>query len=240
MHAHDFGVVSPPSPVFRSRLRLTAQAAALLCAASAALPALAQEASPPIPRGNAAPADLERVIVTGTRGQGTKAVDSVSPIAVVSSTELVATGQTNVLDALKRLEPTFNALARGGDFSNIVRSANLRGLGANQTLVLVNGKRRHTTAYISAAGNVAVDLDFIPVSSIERIEILKDGAAAQYGSDAIGGVLNVILKNSDHGGEIATSYAASTRARSTPTGWATGAPARSSSTRASSSTTTAS
>lgn len=181
------------------RLSLLASAAAL------ALPASAQNADP-ASRGTAV---LDNVIVTGTRSVGTKVSESVSPLAIVTANDLAATGQRNVIDALVRLEPSFNALARGGDFANIVRSATLRGLGPNQTLVLVNGKRRHTSAYIASAGvtagAAAVDLDQIPVSAIERIEVLKDGASAQYGSDAIAGVLNIILKSSPYEGSVDVS-----------------------------------
>lgn len=162
--------------------------------------ALAQTQTPSAEPGATA---LETVIVTGTRATGTKATQSVSPIAVITADTLEKTGQNSVIDALLRLEPTFQTQAKGGDVSNMVRSASLRGLSANQTLVLVNGKRRNTTAYISTGGYTsgasAVDLDFIPVSLVERVEVLKDGAAAQYGSDAIAGVINIILKSSTDG-----------------------------------------
>jgi iron complex outermembrane receptor protein len=145
----------------------------------------------------------DTIIVTGTRATGTKATQSVSPIAVVTSDALEKTGQASVIDALLRLEPTFQTQAKGGDLANMVRSASLRGLSANQTLVLVNGKRRNTTSYLSTggytAGASAVDLDFIPTSAVARVEVLKDGAAAQYGSDAIAGVLNIILKTNTEG-----------------------------------------
>ena len=188
----------PNTPHFK--LTLPAFAALLALNAPTAGQAQSQNAA------SKSAAELESVIVTGTRSVGTKATASISPIAIVTADDLASTGQRNVIDALIRLEPSFNALARGGDFVNIVRSASLRGLGPNQTLVLVNGKRRHTTAYIATAGvtagSAAVDLDQIPVSAIERIEVLKDGASAQYGSDAIAGVINIILKTSDSEGTI--------------------------------------
>ena len=154
---------------------------------------------------------LDQVIVTGTRSLGTKASESVAPISILSGEELAQTGQRNLIDALARLEPSFVGRALGGDYANIVRSASLRGLSPNQTLVLVNGKRRHTTAFIStsgglASGAAAVDLDQIPVAAIERVEVLRDGAAAQYGSDAIAGVLNIILKSSPTQGTLDLSY----------------------------------
>lgn len=158
------------------------------------------------------PADIELgavddVIVTGTREYGVKARQSSSPITIISSEKLKETGQTNLMDALLRLEPSYNANAVNYDLSALVRSPRLRGLTANHVLVLVNGKRRHGTAVISTGGfpkgAAGPDLDFIPVSSIDHVEILEDGAAAQYGSDAIAGVINVILKDSPDTGEVA-------------------------------------
>lgn len=146
------------------------------------------------------------VIVTGTREYGVKARQSSSPITIVSSEKLKETGQTNILDALLRIAPSYNANAVNYDLSALVRSPRLRGLTANHVLVLVNGKRRHGTAVISTGGfpkgSAGVDLDLIPISAVDHIEILEDGAAAQYGSDAIAGVINVILKNSPETGEI--------------------------------------
>lgn len=160
--------------------------------------AQAQESTPTVPTSPSSP--LEQVIVTGTRAVGTKETASITPISVISADTLKKTGQNSVIDALIRLEPSFQAPARGGDVASIVRSATLRSLTANETLVLVNGKRRNTTAYISpGSGASAVDLDLIPLSAVERVEVLKEGAAAQYGSDAIGGVLNIILKSGTDG-----------------------------------------
>jgi iron complex outermembrane receptor protein len=168
-------------------------ALALAIGGLAALPAVQAQAQ-----------SADTIIVTGTRSVGTKATQSMSPIAVLTSEDLAKTGQASVLDALLRVEPAFGTLAKGGDLSNIVRAATLRGLSANQTLVLVNGKRRNTTAMIATGGGQfgganGVDLDLIPASAVARIEILKDGAAAQYGSDAIAGVMNIILKTGTDG-----------------------------------------
>ncbi|WP_281433667.1 TonB-dependent siderophore receptor [Methylosinus sp. H3A] len=151
-------------------------------------------------------AAIEDVIVTGTREYGINARQSSSPITIISSGKLKETGQTNILDALLRLAPSYNANAVNFDLSALVRSPRLRGLTANHVLVLVNGKRRHGTAVISTGGfpkgSAGADLDLIPVSAVDHIEILEDGAAAQYGSDAIAGVVNIILKNSPDEGEI--------------------------------------
>ena len=143
------------------------------------------------------------VIVTGTREAGRKVQDSPTPVQVVGADALLATGQVNTLDALKALLPSLNTISVGGDVGNMIRSFALRGLSPDHVLVLVNGKRRHQSAYIYATsgpfqGANTVDLALIPVSAIDHIEVLTDGATAQYGTDAIAGVINIILKNSDH------------------------------------------
>lgn len=151
---------------------------------------------------------LEPVVVTGTRSANALLWESVSPVDVVSSEDLSATGQTNLQDALKSILPSFGAQAVGYDFGALARTYQLRGLSPSHTLVLVNGKRRHSSASIyadsdsAAQGSAVVDLDFIPLSSVDRVEVLRDGAAAQYGSDAIAGVINVILKNASSGGSV--------------------------------------
>ncbi len=153
---------------------------------------------------------LDQVVVTGTREVGRKARDSATPIDVVRAEELTATGQSNLLDALKSVLPSLNAPAVGYDVGALARTFQLRGLAPSHTLVLVNGKRRHLSASLyadsdPAQGSNAVDLDMIPLAAVERIEVLRDGAAAQYGSDAIAGVINVILKNSGEGNTVSTS-----------------------------------
>ena len=146
----------------------------------------------------------DTIIVTGTRDVGLKAQESPAPIAVVTADTLAATGQNNVFDALKNVLPSLTAAAENFDTSEMVRSARLRGMSPNEVLILVNGKRRHTTSNINAdqgpdvASNPA-DLDMIPTSLIDHVEVLMDGAAAQYGSDAVAGVVNIILKNASHG-----------------------------------------
>jgi iron complex outermembrane receptor protein len=147
------------------------------------------------------------VIVTGTRRQGIEAIDSSSPIQVLDSNVLVKTGQPDLIQALAQNLPSFTAQSFGGDTANLTLSARLRGLSPNHALVLVDGKRRHTTANLAVLGGpyqggAAADLNFIPVSAIERIEVLQDGAAAQYGTDAIAGVVNIILKKNAAGGGV--------------------------------------
>ena len=155
------------------------------------------------PNASATPED---VIVTGTRQQGRTKQASPAPVDVISGKELAATGQQNVFDALNKLLPSLNLPPAGFDIAGLVRSARLRGLSPDDTLVLIDGKRRHVSAYINAltgpvGGSDPVDLDMIPISLIDHIEVLRDGAAAQYGSDAIAGVINIILKHNDHGGD---------------------------------------
>jgi len=146
----------------------------------------------------------EQVIVTGTRDPHQTARKSISPIQVVTSAQLAATGQADVRDALMQLAPSVARSTRVNGSANMTDAISLRGLTPNQTLVLVNGKRRHTTAVLSnnagpQQGSSPVDIDMIPISAIDHIEILQDGAAAQYGSDAIAGVVNIILKHDTHG-----------------------------------------
>lgn len=162
-------------------------------------------------RSDSEPSDseqsLEQVIVTGTRQTGVRAEDSAAPIQVLDAETLAHTGQPNLIQALTQQLPSFNAENFGGDTSNLTLTARLRGLNPNHTLVLVNGKRRHTTANFHVAsggaqGASSADLDLIPVAAIDHIEVLQDGAAAQYGSDAIAGVINIILKNNASGGSV--------------------------------------
>ncbi len=145
--------------------------------------------------------------MTGTRASNVKARDSAAPIAVISNETLESTGATNLRDALERALPSLNRPSFGGDLGNLTDAIQLRGLGPDDVLVLVNGKRRHTTAniYLDAGpqqGSAPTDLDLVPISAIDHIEVLQDGAAAQYGSDAIAGVINIILKSQAHGGGI--------------------------------------
>ena len=149
----------------------------------------------------------ESVIVTGTRVTGMTAADSAAPITVLGADALSHVGQPNLISALAQNIPSFNAEAHGGDTGNLTLSARLRGLSPNDTLVLVDGKRRHATANLHVLGGqfqgaATADLDLIPVAAIDHIEVLQDGAAAQYGTDAIAGVVNIILKKNNSGGDI--------------------------------------
>ena len=155
---------------------------------------------------------LEQVIVTGTRQQGIVAAESAAPIQIIAGDALQATGQSNLINALAQLVPSFQAQAFGADMANQTLQARLYGLSPNHVLVLVDGKRRHTTASIAVdngsafTGGAGVDLNFIPMAAVDHIEVLSDGAAAQYGSDAIAGVINIILKKNNSGGSVDAQY----------------------------------
>jgi iron complex outermembrane recepter protein len=154
---------------------------------------------------NRSPTTLEALAIVGTRGEARTVTESPVPIDVLTSADIVSTGRTETNQILQMLAPSFNfprpSIADGSDH---VRPATLRGLGPDQVLVLINGKRRHNSALVNVNGTVGrgstgVDLNAIPASMIERIEVLRDGAAAQYGSDAIAGVINIVLKGSSSG-----------------------------------------
>ena len=164
--------------------------------------------------GSAAAAEdastVNEIIVTGTRVAGLRAADSPAPIQVLSAPALARVGSPGLIDALALSVPSFNAQAVGGDMANETLSARLRGLSPNHVLVLINGKRRHGVANLAILssvfqGGAAADLNMIPVAAIDHIEVLQDGAAAQYGSDAIAGVINIILKSAPSGGSASAS-----------------------------------
>ncbi len=192
-----------------SRIALLASSATLALFAS---PALAQqttdetdfsieEAEPP----------QEQIVVIGTRRTDRSAADSPVPIDVIGGDALNNSGYTEVNKLLNQLVPSFNFPQPSiTDGTDALRPATLRGLAPDQTLVLVNGKRRHTSALLNLNGSVgrgsaAVDLNTIPPLAIERIEVLRDGASSQYGSDAIAGVINVRLRRAE-GGRAQITY----------------------------------
>ncbi|NDY94951.1 TonB-dependent receptor plug domain-containing protein [Wenzhouxiangella limi] len=143
---------------------------------------------------------IDRIAVTGTRRRDRTVTDSSVPIDIISSEALEQTGLSETSAILARVLPSFNFPRPSiTDGTDQIRPAQLRGLAPDQTLVLINGKRRHASALLNLNGSVgrgssAVDLNLIPPNAIERIEVLRDGAAAQYGSDAIAGVINIVLK----------------------------------------------
>ena len=158
--------------------------------------------------------DVEQIQIVGSRRVGRTINDSPVPIDIIDASSIEATGLTETNMILNQLLPSFNfpqpSITDGTDH---VRPAQLRGLAPDHTLVLVNGKRRHTSALLNLNGSVgrgssAVDLNAIPANAIKRIEVLRDGAAAQYGSDAIAGVINIVLKDAAEGGEVSATYGA--------------------------------
>ncbi len=189
----------------RSVLRSASAAALLIGVAS--LPAFAQE-TPPAENDRT----LETVVTVGTRVANRSALDTAVAVDVVSAASLQQIGVGELNQALSVQLPSFNfprpALNDGTDS---VRPATLRGLGPDQTLVLVNGKRRHLASLVNVNGSIgrgtsAVDLNTIPTAAVSGIEVLRDGASAQYGSDAIAGVINVKLREAAEGGGADISY----------------------------------
>ena len=175
-----------------------------LSAFAVAIPAQAQETTED--------ESAQTIIVTGTRAASRTVENSPVPVDVLTGDAITEGGQVETNKILNKLVPSFNfpqpAIADGSD---ALRPATLRGLGPDQTLVLVNGKRRHVSALLNINGTVgrgsaAVDMNAIPALAIERIEVLRDGASSQYGSDAIAGVINVRLKTSSEGGKATISY----------------------------------
>lgn len=156
----------------------------------------------------------ESVVVVGSRNPRRSAVESPVPVDVIPLAQIAnQVGQLDVTQLLNYLAPSFNSVRQAlGDGTDHIDPAQLRGLGPDQVLVLVNGKRYHQSSLVNVngtvnKGTVGTDLNSIPASSIERIEILRDGAAAQYGSDAIAGVINIVLKRKT-GLTINTSFGA--------------------------------
>lgn len=155
--------------------------------------------------GGSSADELEEIIVTGARGRPRTVADSPVPVDVFSAADLEAVSYTDTNDILKTLVPSYNVsrqpISDGGTF---IRPAQLRGMPTDKTLVLVNSKRRHRAALVSigGSGTQGPDIATIPFAAIKNVEVLRDGAAAQYGSDAIAGVINFILKDDTEGASL--------------------------------------
>ena len=151
----------------------------------------------------------EKVIITGLRGQPRSVMDSPVPVDVLGDDELNAVPFTDANDIIKTLVPSYT-LARQpiSDGGTFIRPATMRGMPTDKTLVLVNSKRRHRAALvqIGGSGTQGPDIATIPAIALKSVEVLRDGAAAQYGSDAIAGVINFILKDSPEGGKISADF----------------------------------
>ncbi len=145
---------------------------------------------------------LDQIVLLGSRGAGRVKLESPVPVDVISvGASADNSARSDLTSLLNYAAPSFNFNRQSGsDGADQIDLATLRGLGPDQTLVLVNGKRRHQTAFVAifgtkGRGNSGTDLNAIPEAAIDRVEILRDGASAQYGSDAIAGVINLILKS---------------------------------------------
>lgn len=183
--------------------KLSACAATALAAFAAA--ALSGQANA---QGRGEPtAAFDTVTVTGSRAIGRTVENSPVAIDVITARELDAANRPDLIDILSATVPSWNTPLRGGssDLGSMVRAAQLRGLSPNHTLVLINGRRWHPTALLGAGGltgQAPVDIALIPSGVIERVEVLRDGASAIYGSDAIAGVINIITNKSSESGEV--------------------------------------
>ena len=155
--------------------------------------------------------DAEQILILGSRRPGRSVVESNVPIDLIDEDTLQAGGFSDVSRQLQNVVPSFNYYQPSlVDGTEHIKPASLRGLAPDQTLVLLNGRRFHSSAILNlngtaGRGSVSVDLNAIPSAAIKRVEILRDGAAAQYGSDAIAGVINIITKDASEGGFVSIS-----------------------------------
>ena len=185
----------------------TALAASAAVSMLASVNAYAQESE------EAEAKDVEKIAVVGTRAAPRSVGDSPVPVDIISSDEFQNQGATDMVSMMQTVVPSFNVNDQPiNDASTLVRPANLRGMASDHTLVLVNGKRRHRSAVITFLGGglsdgaQGPDISVIPSSALKQVEVLRDGAAAQYGSDAIAGVVNFVLKDADEGGMFEARY----------------------------------
>lgn len=181
-------------------------AASLTASMTMALPVLAQEP-------NAEDNSVEKIAVVGTRSAPRSIGDSPVPVDIISEEEFRSQGSTDMVSMMQSAVPSFNVNDQPiNDASTLVRPANLRGMASDHTLVLVNGKRRHRSAVITFLGGglsdgaQGPDISTIPSIAMKQVEVLRDGAAAQYGSDAIAGVINFVLKDDSEGGSFEARY----------------------------------
>jgi len=180
-----------------------ALAGAVLMGGSAAWAQSAPDTTAPADDQAAAKTDI--IVITGTRTEGRSVADSPVPVDVLTAEAIEDISFTDTNDVLKTLVPSYTIARQPiSDGATFIRPAALRGLASDKTLVLVNSKRRHRAALVSigGSGTQGPDIATIPASALKSVEVLRDGAAAQYGSDAIAGVMNFILKDAPEGGEI--------------------------------------
>jgi len=185
---------------------------------------LAAAAAPAVMAAQGQKDDLENIIVTGTRVADRSATETAVPVDIVSAEALANVGVTELNQALSAALPSYNFPRPGlADGTDTIRPATLRGLAPDQTLVLLNSKRRHAASLVNVNGTIgrgaaAVDLNTIPTAAVGAIEVLRDGASAQYGSDAIAGVINVRLRDDTDGGDVTLSYGVRESSYEVPTG----------------------
>lgn len=211
------GASTNKAPGREATLKTLSWAQRLKCSCAAVIlltpgVALAQQTTPQ-QDASAEETTVDEIVVTGSRSQRARSsVETPAPVDRVDAEQLNQTGQVEVSQMVNFVAPSFNSakqtIANGTDH---IDPATLRGLGPDQTLLLVNGKRQHTTALVNVnstvgRGSVGYDMNVIPSAAVERIEVLRDGAAAQYGSDAIAGVINIALKSNDSGVEWRNQY----------------------------------
>lgn len=188
--------------------QLTATVSAALLAGLMSVPAYAQTEG-----GSAELRNGDEIITTGTRRKARSAADTPAPVDVISGVEFTNQASNDLQDLLRTSVPSYNVNAQPiSDAATIIRPANLRGLSPDNTLVLLNGKRRHRGSVISflgggiADGAQGVDISVFPALALKQVEVLRDGASSQYGSDAIAGVMNFQLKDSAEGGMVEAVY----------------------------------
>jgi iron complex outermembrane receptor protein len=171
--------------------------------------------SAPTPQSSAdakAPANGAEIVVTGTRAPGRSRLDTAAPVDVLSANTLKQQGTTELASALATVAPSVDfPRASVTDATDAIRPATLRGLSPDETLVLINNVRAHPSASLNVnssvgRGSAAVDLNTVPTAALDRIEVLRDGASAQYGSDAIAGVINLRLRQARSGGSLSVSH----------------------------------
>jgi iron complex outermembrane receptor protein len=166
--------------------------------------------------GQSATLPSEEVVVTGTRKLGKSATETLSPVDLIAGNAITDQGAFDLTDSLTQITPSLSTLRYPiADGTALIRPVSLRNLSPDQTLVLINGSRRHRSALVNLQiapvgtvnqGSQAVDWAAFPAAAIKRVEILRDGASAQYGSDAIAGVINVLLKDARDGGSLTAQY----------------------------------
>lgn len=190
------------------KIALLSSASAMLLASLSATGASAQDAA----QDQDAVA-AEEIVITGSRRAARSPADAPSPVDVISAEQFQNQSDGDIGNLLRTLVPSYNVRSESiSDAATLVRPANLRGLPSDSTLILLNGKRRHRAAVISflgaglSDGAQGPDISVIPSIALERVDVLRDGAAAQYGADAIAGVINFVLKNDAEGGQFEAKY----------------------------------